>query len=950
MAIIEREQQQAAQAFVQYWQEARGNERSETQTFWNALLHDALGVSEPKKLIAYDVKVALAHASFIDAQIPSTHVLIEHKSRGTDLSKAKLQSDGSMLTPFEQAKRYDNHLPYSKRARFIVLCNFDEFWLYDLEQAKPTPEIIALSELPQQLNRFEFLVDRSLVDAEHAIAQQKAALSIEAGKVVAQLYNKLFSLYQEPDKELVQKNLNKLCVRLVFCWYADDAGLFGGLNRFHDYLQNTPPEYCRWALQKLFQVLDTPVALRSKDESAQLLDFPYVNGGLFHDAESDLLPQISAEVRDFIVNKAGASFDWSKISPTIFGAVFESTLNPETRRKGGMHYTSVENIHKVIDPLFLDELNEELAECMQIKSLKSRTTQLLAFQQKLASLTFLDPACGSGNFLTEAYICLRRLENQIIRELNANQAFLGIDDLNPVKISLNQFAGIEINDFAVSVAKTALWIAESQMLEETSSIINHSIDFFPLKNYDNIVEGNALTTQWEQVVPLQQLSYIMGNPPFSGARLMTSANKQDLKTALGSKWPSNVGDLDFVCGWFKKAHDMMMLAPHIKTAFVATNSICQGTSAANLWEPLLKGGSEIIFAHRSFLWDNEASDKAHVFCVIVGFASKLHPRQSIKRIYSGDFSITATHINNYLLEGDDAFIYERKTPLCQVPIGSMGNQPIDDGNYLFTQEEKDTFLKIEPQAAPYFKRWYGGAELLQGKVSYCLYLGDCSVAELAKMPEVRKRVEAVRQFRINSPRKSTVKKADTPLEFATKNIPTSNYLVIPKNSSGRRSYIPIAFFGTDALCGDMLKLFPKANLYHFSILSSSIHMVWTNIVSGRIKMDFNYSTELVYNNFPWPQDVDSKLKQQLEATAQGILDARAQEKDATLAQLYDQTLMPAALRRAHNANDRLVMRAYGFNENWSEDQIFAALYQLYQQLSSGQKPSRSAKENKVKAA
>ena len=952
MAIIEKERQQTAQKFVQYWKnEAQGNERSETQTFWNSLLHDVLGVSDPKKLIAYEVKVALAHASFIDAQIPSTHVLIEHKSRGTDLSKAKLQSDGSMLTPFEQAKRYDNHLPYSKRARFIVLCNFDEFWLYDLEQAKPTPEIIALRDLPQQLNRFEFLVDRNLVDAEHAIAQQKAALSIEAGKVVAQLYNKLFSLYQEPDKELVQKNLNKLCVRLVFCWYADDAGLFGGFNRFHDYLQNTPPEYCRWALQKLFQILDTPESLRSKDESDQLLNFPYVNGGLFHDAEDDLLPQISAEARDFIVNKAGASFDWSKISPTIFGAVFESTLNPETRRKGGMHYTSVENIHKVIDPLFLDDLNEEFAECMQIKTLKSRTTQLLAFQQKLAGLKFLDPACGSGNFLTEAYICLRRIENQIIRELNANQAFLGIDDLNPVKISLNQFSGIEINDFAVSVAKTALWIAESQMLEETSSIINHPIDFFPLKNYDNIVEGNALTTPWKQVVPLQQLNYIMGNPPFSGARLMTSANKQDLQAVLGSNWPSKVGDLDFVCGWFKKAHDLMVLAPQIKTAFVATNSICQGTSITNLWEPLLTGGSEILFAHRSFIWDNEASEKAHVFCVIVGFANKARPEHSTKRIYVGDLSVIVSNINGYLLEGENAFIYERRSPLCKVPVGNMGNQLIDGGNYLFTPEEKDALLKQEPQAEPYFKRWYGGEELLQGKVRYCLYLGECSVADLAKMPHVLNLVEQVRQYRLNSSRAATKKLAQIPTKFESTNIPQSKFLAIPVVSSSRRDYIPIGFMEPkDGLCSQMLKLFPEAELFHFSVLSSSVHMVWVKTVCGRLKMDYRYSTELVYNTFPWPQDVDSKLKQQLEATAQGILDARAQEKDATLAQLYDQTLMPAALRRAHNANDRLVMRAYGFNENWSEDQIFAALYQLYQQLSSGQKPNRAAKENKVKAA
>ena len=952
MAIVAKKQQQAAQAFVQYWQEARGNERSETQTFWNSLLHDVFGVDDPKKLIAYEVKVALTHASFIDAQIHSTHVLIEHKSRGTDLSKAQRQSDGSMLTPFEQAKRYDNHLPYSKRARFIVLCNFDEFWLYDLEQDKPIPEVIALTELPQQLNRLEFLVDRSLTDADHAIAQQKAAISIEAGKVVAQLYNKLYTLYQEPDKDLVQKSLNKLCVRLVFCWYADDAGLFGGLNRFHDYLQNMPPEACRWALQHLFKMLDTPEELRAKDEVATLLKFPYVNGGLFHEAQNDLLPQITAEVRDFIVNKAGASFDWSQISPTIFGAVFESTLNPETRRLGGMHYTSVENIHKVIDPLFLDELQEEFATCMQVKNLKSRTNQLIDFQHKLARLKFLDPACGSGNFLTEAFICLRRLENQVIRELNANQAFLGIEDLNPVKISLGQFAGIEINDFAVAVAKTALWIAESQMLAETSTIINHHIDFFPLKNYDNIVESNALTLPWEQVIPLEQLSYIMGNPPFSGARMMSAANKQDLNQALGSDWPTKAGDLDFVCGWFKKANDLMRQAPHIKTAFVATNSICQGTAITNLWKPLIQGGSELIFAHRSFIWDNEASDKAHVYCIIAGFANKACPEPGLKRIYYGDMALLATNINGYLLDAEDAFICERKSPLCSVPIGSMGNQPIDGGNYLFTPEEKEAFLKLEPQAAPYFHRWYGSRELLQGKVRYCMYLGECSVAELAKMPEACKRIEAVRQCRLQSKAANTRKWAEAPTKFHVTNIPQSNFLVIPEVSSSRREYIPIAFMHPeDGLCSSKLKLFPKAELYHFSVLSSVVHMIWIKTVAGRLKMDFDYSTDLVYNTFPWPQDVDAVLKQKMEAAAQAILDARAQEKEATLAQLYDQTLMPQALRRAHTANDRLVMQAYGFDLEWREDQVFAALYRMYQQLLTGTLPRSSTQDQaKTEAA
>ena len=782
------------------------------------------------------------------------------------------------------------------------------------------------------------------------MTESMTALSFKAGKLVAELAHLMSASFRNPNKSSVQASINKLAVRLVFCWSCDCAGLFVGKGRFYDYLKSTPTKYWRWALPRLFLTLDTPASQRDQDELPEVLAFPYVGGDLFHNADQDLLPQFSEELCAFILSQAEGKFAWDAISPTCFGTIFESTLNSDTRRSGGMHYTSPENIHKLIDPLFLDELQAELGYCLALKTNKARMAKLRTFQDKLARLKFLDPACGSGNFLTETYLCLRRLENQVIRELHAYQAFLGIVELSPIKISLEQFAGIEINGFAVAVAKAALWIAEGQMLKETSSIIEQQLELFPLKSYPNIAEGNALTMPWDEVVPLEQLSYIMGNPPYSGARTMSPANKSDLQQALGPDWPTQGGNLDLVCGWFKKAHDVMLKAPHIKTAFVATNSICQGTAICNLWKPLLKSGSEIIFAHRSFIWNSEASDQANVYCVIVGFANQAYDTKPNKLIFDGTTVTQAEHINAYLLAADDAFISERNKPLCSVPSGRMGNQPLDGGYYLFTQEEKDTFLKIEPQAAPYFKRWYGGAELLQGKVSYCLYLGDCSVAELAKMPEVRKRVEAVRQFRINSPRKSTVKKADTPLEFATKNIPTSNYLVIPKNSSGRRSYIPIAFFGTDALCGDMLKLFPKANLYHFSILSSSIHMVWTNIVSGRIKMDFNYSTELVYNNFPWPQDVDSKLKQQLEATAQGILDARAQEKDATLAQLYDQTLMPAALRRAHNANDRLVMRAYGFNENWSEDQIFASLYQLYQQLSSGQKPNRAAKENKVKAA
>ena len=731
--------------------------------------------------------------------------------------------------------------------------------------------------------------------------------------------------------ERVHASLNKLCVRLVFCWFSDCAGLFAGKNRFGDYLASLPTSCWRWALQSLFVTLDTPASQRDQDELPEVLAFPFVGGDLFRNADQDLIPQFSEELRDFILAQAEGKFAWDAISPTYFGAIFESTLNPDTRRSGGMHYTSPDNIHKLIDPLFLDELQDELNTIFALKTSRARTAKLRSFQDKLARLKFLDPACGSGNFLTESYICLRRLENQVIRELNAHQAFLGIIELSPIKISLEQFAGIEINCFAVAVAKAALWIAEGQMLKETSSIIEQQLELFPLKTYDNVVEGNALTMSWDEVVPLGQLSYIMGNPPYSGARTMSPANKSDLQQALGPDWPTQGGNLDLVCGWFKKAHDVMLKAPHIKTAFVATNSICQGTAICNLWEPLLKSGSEIIFAHRSFIWNSEASDHANVYCVIVGFANQACPVKPPQKIFEGETITSANHINAYLLAADDAFISERSKPLCSVPSGRMGNQPLDGGYYLFTPEEKDAFLQADPLAAPFFKRWFGSQELLQGKVRYCLYLGNCTETELAQMPEVLKRVEAVRAFRLKS--KSASKQAQSPTQFLVTNIPQSNFIVIPEVSSSRRAYIPIAFMSSeDGLCSNLVKLFPEAELFHFNVLSSSVHMVWVKTVCGRLKMDYRYSTELVYNTFPWPQDVDSKLKQQLEAAAQGILDARAQEKGSTLAQLYEPALMPSALRQAHEANDRLVMQAYGFNPSWSEAQIFSALYRMYLQL------------------
>ena len=964
MVLSAQQQQQAAQLFALKWRGHHAPKKQATQAFWQDLLHNVYGEPHPERLITFDVRAWLNRAdSTIDALIPKTHVLIGQHASGVDLSQPLQQSDGVLRTPFEQAMRYVESLPYSQRARIIVLSNFAEFWLYDLQQGHsnsllspvyiptqasvdPQPEIIKLHELASHYQLLQLLTEPALTNTELVITQQKAAISVEAGKVVAKLYDLLLRAYpQDCERQVVLSSLNKLCVRLVFCWYADDAGLFTEPQYLYRYLQaqrtKAKTDY-RETLAAVFRTLGTPQEQRLASADVafadeKLMALPYV-GGLFAGAEHDLLPAISPEIFAFILDQGENSCNWSEISPTIFGAVFESTLNPQTRRSGGMHYTSVENIHKVIDPLFLDDLQDEFAACLKLKTNSTRTQRLLALQQKLASLTFLDPACGSGNFLSESYICLRRLENRVIAELCHYQSYLDLEDLNPVKVSIGQFYGIEVNDFAVSVAKTALWIAESQMQAETNSIIKRTIDLFPLKSYDNIFEDNALTLLWSKVVSPQKLSFIIGNPPFSGARYMDEANKQDLKQVFGSDWHGKVADLDLVSGWFKKAHDVMCKAPHVKTAFVATNSICQGTAITNLWEPLLKGGSEITFAYRSFLWDNEASNKASVFCVIVGLGNKANHASTVRRIFENDVAQPAKHINAYLLSGPDAFVAAREHPLCDVPEGCMGNQPIDAGNYLFTPEQKAEFLRKEPNAVPYFHRWYGSKELLQGSERYCLYVGDCTESEIAAMPLVQERVEAVKQYRLQSQRQSTINLAERPQRFQTTNIPTAPFLVIPEVSSGEREYLPLDFMQPNSgLCSNKLKLFAHASLYHFSVLTSSVHMAWVKVAAGRLKMDINYSTELVYNTFPWPQKVDSKLQKKMENAAQKILDTRNKHQGRSLGQLYDREAMPADLRQAHHANDLLVLQAYGFDTSWSRDELFAALYKLYCKLLAAKK-------------
>lgn len=837
------QQQQTAKKFAAYWKD-KGYEKGESQSFWLSLLRDVYGVQQPEQFITFEEQVHLDHTSFIDGAIPSTKVLIEQKGLGKDLNKPIKQSDGTMLTPFQQAKRYITELPLSQHPRWVVTCNFAQFYVYDMERPGGEPEIIALANLEKEYYRLQFLVDTG---SEHL--KREMEVSIAAGEIVGLLYDALYKQYADPQAEQSLKSLNKLCVRLVFCLYAEDAGIFGRHGMFHDYLAAFDTRGMRKALVELFRVLDTKLQDRDpylQDDNPELAAFPYVNGGLFSD-ENIEIPPFTDEIRNLLLNKASEDFNWAEISPTIFGAVFESTLNPETRRSGGMHYTSIENIHKVIDPLFLDALKAELNEICENPIERTKNAKLRAFQRKLAGLKFLDPACGSGNFLTETYLSLRRLENKILLELSHGQVTMYTASESPIQVSISQFYGIEINDFAVTVAKTALWIAESQMMKETEKILLVPLDFLPLKTNAYIVEGNALRTDWESVVPKSELNYIMGNPPFVGARLMDKAQKDDINHIFAG-W-KNAGNLDYVCCWYKKAADIMQNTA-IRTALVSTNSVSQGESVANLWKPLFADGVHIDFAYRTFRWDSEAKSKAHVHCVIIGFSTAVNPAE--RRIYSSERYQVAKNINGYLLDGDNVFIESRNKPLCSVPEIGIGNKPIDGGFYLFEKEEMEDFIKKEPVSKKYFRPWYGSKEFINRKSRYCLWLGDCSPAELKTMPLCLERVKSVKEYRLNSTSAGTVKLADKPTHFHVENMPDSTYILVPKVSSERRRYVPIGFMTPDVLCSDLVFIIPKASLYHFGILTSNIHMAWMRAVCGRLEMRYRYSKDVVYNNFPWP--------------------------------------------------------------------------------------------------
>ncbi|MBR2279455.1 MAG: class I SAM-dependent DNA methyltransferase [Ruminococcus sp.] len=920
--MSEQEKKRAAKEFAAFWKD-KGYEKGESQKFWMELLGTVYGVDNPSHFIEFEDQVHLDHTSFIDGYIPETKVLIEQKGLGKDLRKPIKQSDGTRLTPFQQAKRYSAELPYSKKPRWIVTCNFSEFLVYDMENPNAEPEQILLKDLPKEHYRLNFLTD---VKSEHI--KREMEVSIKAGELVGKIYDALRKQYREPDSPESLKSLNILCVRLVFCLYAEDADVFNRL-LFYNYLDSFKPNHLRAALLDLFKVLNTPEDKRDPYLDEELAAFPYVNGGLF--AEEDIeIPQFTEEIKQLLMKDASADFDWSEISPTIFGAVFESTLNPETRRKGGMHYTSIENIHKVIDPLFLNDLRDELEEIKLLKQNNVKKDKLDKYREKLASLKFLDPACGSGNFLTETYISLRMLENEAIKEVNQTQMVLGAFD--PIKVKIDQFYGIEINDFAVTVAKAALWIAESQMMKKTEDILHMRLDFLPLTTNAYIVEGNALRLDWNEVVDKSELNYIMGNPPFVGYYLQSKEQKDDIlqiyKDEKGKSYKT-AGKNDYVSGWYFKASNYIC-ETHISCAFVSTNSITQGEQAASVWQPLYERFNVIInFAYRTFRWDSESNIKAHVHCVIVGFSIGYKPREKI--LYDNGKEKIVNNINPFLVDAPTIFIESRKNPISKVPKIMKGNIPVDDGNLLLSDEEYRNLIAKRPDATSLIKRFLGAKEFLHNKKRWCLWLLKVSPQRIKSIPEVYQRVLNVKEFREKSAKAATRKYANYPTRFMEIRQPESSYLIIPSHSSEKRRYIPIGYESSDTICGNANLLVPNAELYHFGVLTSNVHMAWMRAVAGRLEMRYRYSNDIVYNNFPWCNPTPEQ-KAKIEKTAQAILDARALYPDSSLADLYDELTMPPELRKAHQENDRAVMQAYGFSTKMTESECVAELMKMYSKL------------------
>ncbi|MDT0619225.1 DNA methyltransferase [Salinisphaera sp. P385] len=889
-----------ATTFAHDWAD-ESYERGEAQTFWNEFFQ-VFGVDR-RRVATFEKHVRKLgdKAGFIDCFWPGT-LIAEHKSLGKDLDSAFIQA----LDYFAELK--DRDLP-----RYVVVSDFATIRLHDLEDN--TDHEFALKDLPSQIKRFGFIAGY-----KPQVLRAEDPVNVKAAERMGRLHDALKASGYDGHK------LEMLLVRLLFCLFAEDTGIFQPAQAFRLWLEERTAEDgsdLGAALTHAFQVLNTAHDRRSGSLDEQLAAFPYVNGRLFE--ETLPIAAFDSAMRDALLE--ACALDWSQISPAVFGAMFQSIMDSDARRNLGAHYTSEQNIEKLIKPLFLDELRAEF------ERVKHNRNKLFEFHKKLRTLTFLDPACGCGNFLVVTYRHLRELELDVLRA-SRQSGQLSLDVHGLIHIDVDQFYGIEIEEFPARIAEVALWLTDHQMNVRVGEEFGMYFARIPLTSTPHIHHGNALRMDWEDVVPKVRLSYILGNPPFIGAKFMSKANRQELADVSGET--RNIGLLDYVTGWYFKAADLIQ-GTDVRCAFVSTNSISQGEQPGLLWPPLFARDLKIDFAHTTFRWNNEARGKAAVHCVIVGFGIGDRPGKVIYEyddIAGPPQARDATNVNPYLADAPDVCLPRRRSPICDVPAIGIGNKPIDGGHYLFTPEEKAAFLEREPAAAAYFKRWIGSREFLQGIERWCLWLGDCSPSELARLPACRERIEAVRESRLASKSAPTRRLADTPTRFHVENFPESNYLIVPEVSSERRPYIPIGFAGPDVICSNLVKIIPDVEQFEFGVIHSGMHMAWVRYTCGRLKSDFRYSKDIVYNNFPWPQNVSANKRQAVHTAAQGVLDAREQFPDATLADLYDPLTMPPALLKAHRALDRAVDAAYSKRKFKGDADRVAFLFEEYAKLTS----------------
>lgn len=886
-----------AYAFAKRWQHAT-NEEADAQGFVTALLA-VFGVDDARAVGAFERKVALdeGHNGYFDYLWPG-RIAIEMKSAGKDLNAA-----------YEQLKGYTLHLESEQMPELLMVSDFRRIELRHRTSGQCTR--FNTANLPRYVRHFARLAG---FEASRERAEE-ISVNVRAAEKTARLHDALKA------GGYGGHNLEVYLVRLLFCFFAEDTGIFPD-GSFQSLIENAQKDGSDLSgrLAYLFQFLNTAPEKRGKSELLPPWispEFQYINGGLF----ADLLPMplFNADMRQALLDCC--DFDWSAISPAIFGAMFQGVMDAKTRRELGAHYTSEENILKVIRPLFLDALWEEF------ERVRVAEKALVEFHDKIARLRFFDPACGCGNFLIVAYRELRVLELEILKMLFSGQRVLDIH--SQLKVRVAQFAGIEIEDFPCQIARVGMWLMDHLMNRKAAEEFGTYYVRLPLTESANIVHGNALEIDWNDVVPKNELSYIFGNPPFLGARMMGKEQKAELLDIFSSE--KNAGNLDYVCCWYKKAADMMRDTP-IRAALVSTNSITQGEQAALLWRSLFAHGVHIDFARRTFRWDNEARGKAHVHCVIVGFSLAENPRPRL--IFDGDECREVSNINPYLVGAPDIFIEKRNKPICHVPELKTGCQRLDDDNFMFSEEEKDEFVKKEPASEPYFYRWYGAEEFINRTTRWCLYLGKIEPGVLAKMPHAKAIVAKVKKYREESKREQTRKYSEFPTRFYLEVIPQADYIAVPVVSSEKRKYLPIGFMRPNVLCSNQLNMIPDATLYHFGVLTSSVHMGWMRAVCGRLEMRYRYSKDIVYNNFPWP-DADEAHRAAIEQTAQAILDARARFPEASLADLYDELAMPPELRRAHQANDRAVLAAYGIKPDTPEPEIVADLMARYRALAGG---------------